>query len=180
MAPRSPPAGGTQPCLPPSGEQIPTGGRDFLFIRWQIRRVRLQIRRATSSGGGSGGRDFLFLQRRIRWAWLRRSLHSHSFLLSLSDLVGGCGCVLPPSLSQIRLVVVVLWWRRWLLWWWCWWQRQAVVGGGRRSGSGGGGARVVAVGARAVDFFFFMKLASPRARWAFRHMSAERGPACSR
>jgi hypothetical protein len=57
---------------------------------------------SSSSSGGSDGRGFG--GGKISG---RRSLHSHSFPLSLSDLVGGCGCVL-PSLSQIQLVVVVL------------------------------------------------------------------------
>jgi hypothetical protein len=46
-----------------------------------------------------------------------------------------------------------------------WW----VVGPGRRWGRSAG-----------LGFFCFLKIPSPRARWASRHMSAERGPACSR
>jgi hypothetical protein len=65
-------------------------------------------------------------------------------------------------------------------------------GGGVHGGVGvrggvGGRRRWWWVGARAVGaarwsglFFCFMKIHSPRARWASRHMSDERGPACSR
>jgi hypothetical protein len=63
--------------------------------------------------------------------------------------------------------------------WWCGGGGGASGGGLGAAAGGGGGARVAAWPA-GLAFFCFSKIPSPRALWASRHMSAERGPACSR
>jgi hypothetical protein len=61
-----------------------------------------------------------------------------------------------------------------------WWGPGRPTGGGGGGGGGGQGGRLVGRCTWGFLFFCFMKLSSPRARWASRRMSTERGPTCSR
>lgn len=71
-------------------------------------------------------------------------------------------------------------------WWCCRWRRRrrgVVVAGSSGSGCGWWWwwRRRLRRWARCMGFaFFFMRMTLPRTRWASRHISAERVPACSR